>query len=355
MPTRILVAPLHWGLGHATRCIPIIRHLLKLGAEVVLASDGDALRLLQLEFPACESIELPSYNISYATRNMVWNMATQLPHILKTMRLERQKLADIIHRYKINAFISDNRYGLYDERIPSVFLTHQLHLRMPLGIQAVARRVNYQLIQRYTECWIPDVEKESESLAGALSHGVAPLRNAVYIGNLSRLEYCQTSIKYDVLILLSGVEPQRTRLETLLIRQAKSLPQYKFLLIQGKTAHWQRQTIAPNIEVQTYAAAAELSILLAQSRIIVARSGYSTLMDLQKLGIRQAILIPTVGQTEQEYLAERLAAQRIYYSASQSKFDLAEAIAQMPMYTGFEPLAEQPIFERVVEKFLQRL
>jgi predicted glycosyltransferase len=350
---RILVAPLHWGLGHATRCIPIIEALLQLGATVVLASDGAALALLRAEFPNCEAIELPSYRISYRSSNMIWNMAWQLPRILWAMRLERLKLANIIDTYKINALISDNRYGFFSKKIPSIFISHQLHLRIPNRfLQKMARWLNYRLISRYTACWLPDFSSLTDNLSGDLAHPVAPLKNVEYIGALSRLKTTEISHKTDilanlglphaefVLLLLSGPEPQRTNFETLLLAQIKDMKvmgKMFFLLVRGKIddaiaqekkAKTAENSPENNIFIFDYLGAGALSDLLPLAEVVVARSGYSTLMDFAALGLQHILFVPTPGQTEQEYLGQRLADKNRVACQRQKDLDLWAGIAK---------------------------
>lgn len=352
---RFLVAPLHWGLGHATRCVPIIEQLLAWDIEVVLAADGAALDLLREHFPDCKYIELPSYNIRYSSNNMTFNMAIQLPRILRAMRLERLKLANIIESEKINAVISDNRYGFFSNKVVSVFITHQLHLRIPSRIlQAVVRKINYKLISRYNFCWLPDVENPLLSLSGELSARTDLLANIRYIGGLSRLSAVKTELTHSfvgempfVLCLLSGPEPQRTKLENILraeierIKGAAAWAGYNFFLVsgvQGLSGQWEE--VSERFYSAAYLSASDLSALLPQAAVVVARSGYSTLMDCEAVGVRHLLLIPTTGQTEQEYLAARLAGQQRAAVAMQSDLDLAERLAAaLASDTGFR--AEQ--------------
>ncbi|TMI85631.1 MAG: glycosyl transferase family 28, partial [Bacteroidetes bacterium] len=112
---RILVAPLDWGLGHATRCIPIIQHLLKADVEVWLAGEGAQEKLLADEFPDLPFLSLHGYRIRYARSaiGLVKNILFQAPKIVKAIRNENKWLAKMIDEHHFDAVISDNRYGLY--------------------------------------------------------------------------------------------------------------------------------------------------------------------------------------------------------------------------------------------------
>lgn len=302
---RILVAPLDWGLGHAARCVPLIEESIRQGAEPVLASAGRAYAYLKAEFPGLELIELPAYNIRYYSGNMYWNMARQAPKLLRAAWREHRQLQRLVCQRKIDAVISDNRFGCFSSLVPCVFITHQLNIQVPAPpLRWLANRLNHWFIRRYDECWIPD-RAGAESLAGELSR---PHRRGspseCHIGLLSRLRPVEEEKEYDILALLSGPEPQRTRLEAMLIRQLKELP-HKVLLVQGRTEREGRCQPATHIEVVSYLKAAELQSAVNRSTLVICRSGYSTLMDLAAMG-KKALLIPTPGQTEQEYLARRM-------------------------------------------------
>ncbi len=358
---RILLAPLCWGLGHATRCLPIAEALTAAGAEVVLASDGAALDLLRAAFgERYEFWELPAYDISYKHSNMIWSMAGQLPHILRTMRKEGRVLAGWIQNRGIDGFISDNRYGLFSPLVPSVFVTHQLHLRIPFfPLQWAMRRLNYRLIRKYTHCWVPDMPPPLPALSGELARP-ANLTNIEYIGELSRLQRIESSERtpIDVLILLSGVEPARANLEAELLRQAAKLPNWHFRLVRGvlsanrQTPQWQKTSA--NIDSIDYLGAEELAQQLAQAGRIVCRSGYSTLMDLRRVGTVAPILIPTKGQTEQEHLGEDWARKGWAVCKREENLDLAAALAAVEKLPPL-PLSDSDsgLLQRSVERFLR--
>lgn len=333
-PTQnILVAVLNWGLGHATRCIPIINELERQGANVILASDGDALLLLQEAYPHLETLELPAYNIHYKGENMFLNMAPQIPKILKAIRLERKKLDSIIEEYKITAIISDNRYGMYHKSILSIFLTHQLNIQIPnKWVESMVAKYNHYFIQKFDQCWIPDHATEP-SLAGKLAQQTT-LKNRHYIGPLSRMSrVIKKATKQDVIAVLSGPEPQRTYLEEQIIRQAKELP-YQFLIVGGKPKTMQKKQLTANIQWQSFMNAEALQLAIAESNIVLARSGYSTVMDLVAMGCQRVLLIPTPGQTEQEYLATRLAEKGFFLTENQGTLNLERAIKLLSQKTS---------------------
>lgn len=352
---HILIAPLNWGLGHAVRCIPIINALLEQGAKVTLASDGDSLHLLKAEYPKLTCLELPAYNINYKTANMFANIAPQIPKILKAIRLERRLLKPIISKYKIDAIISDNRYGLHSTLVPSVFMTHQLNILVPNRfVQAWVTRSNKKYISKFDACWVPDFEQEP-TLGGKLSAG-KDWSNISYLGLLSRMKYEKKEIIYDVIAVLSGPEPQRSIFEQKIIAQAKQLP-HKFLIISGKTAQKEQKNLADNIEWHSYMTTTNLNKVLLQSRVVIARSGYSSIMDLVQLQCQNVLLVPTPGQTEQEYLAERFFEKQQFYYQNQKNLDIAAALKSIENFSGTSeyPIDNNDTLETIIRDFLNGL
>jgi UDP:flavonoid glycosyltransferase YjiC (YdhE family) len=310
---NVLITPLDWGLGHATRCIPIINELLRRNCKVMIGGSGESLALLKEEFPSLKFIELPGYRPAYPlSGKMVWSMLTQLPKFLSTIKEEHQVIEDAVKGFHIDLVISDNRYGCWSSVVPSVFITHQLNILLPKRFKWLARYVekfNHSLIKKFKVCWIPDFP-DGRSLAGKLpslgtnEHSL----NVKYIGVLSRFTQASVSeIVYDVLCILSGPEPQRTEFERIAVLE---------LARSGLRYYIVRGIVGGNHDAPTtfngvnFLKASELLNLIGQSECVLARSGYSTIMDMSKLG-KKVIFVPTPGQTEQEYLAARLRAKEL--------------------------------------------
>ena len=326
-PNHYLIAPLNWGLGHASRCIPLIRQLLAQGHRVTLASDGAALALLRAEFPQLAALQLPSYHIRYPTKNMVFNMLWQLPNIFRAARAEHIFLQKIIQQIDIQIVISDNRYGCFGAKTKNIFLTHQINLQAPLGGRFLSKIQQY-FIRHFDEIWVPDFASEP-NLSGKLSHGGIVSSKIHFIGPLTRMKFlADVRPTRDVIAVLSGPEPQRAIFQEQIISQALALPHYTFLIVEGDTSTKKNIQIADNVQIMSFLTSEELNQQMAASRFVVARSGYSTLMDLwilQKL----TLLVPTPGQTEQEYLADFFVKKGIYFTQKQTKFNLATALVQL--------------------------
>ena len=369
-PRRILISPLDWGLGHASRIIPLIDKYLELGDNVIIAGSGMSLNLLKKHFPHLHSIEIPSFTMKYsAGKSQVWAVAKAFPRLIYYSVKEHKALKRIVNEENIDFIISDNRFGLFHKTVPSAYITHQILIKLPKGwawLEPFVAFVHRCIINRFTECWVPDFEDVSESLAGELSHPNKKPRNVKYIGILSRfskrctpygratndntitqaspalrtsdtclqnritpygreniitdcardfaparlclsklniaLAYSQNS---SLLTILSGAEPQRTMLEKELLMSLQEEQHEDIILVQGKVEAEQKVSKVGKVTVYNYMNTEELQEYILKADKIICRSGYSSIMDIHALGkLQNATLIPTPGQTEQEYLAE---------------------------------------------------
>jgi len=328
---NILIAPLNWGLGHATRCMPLVNALVDRGVKPVLASDGAALTLLREEYPNLTALSLPAYDIRYSGNSMILTMGVQLPKIAKAILAEHRAIKKIVQDHQIDLIISDNRYGLSHPDCHNIFMTHQLNIKIPNRIlETLVAKVNHRLIGRFDECWVPDYTVVPR-LAGSLSEN-PELAMVKYTGPLSRMKKEALPIKYKMAVVLSGPEPQRTNLETILLKQLANYPN-KVCFVRGVVSNTPPPLIdSKNISILNYLTATALNQILNESEIVVCRSGYSSLMDLVKLD-KRAILIPTPGQTEQEYLAAYLSEISGFVAANQENFDIRMALAALDKTT----------------------
>jgi uncharacterized protein (TIGR00661 family) len=356
-PKRILVCPLDWGLGHATRCIPIIRMLVKKGAEVLIAADERPFAVLKLEFPDLQFVKFPGYSISYPDKgSMTLKMLLSVPRIIKGIRKEHADLDKLVDDHKIDIVISDNRYGCWSKKTKNIFITHQLMIKSPFA-EILLHKIVLNHIKNYNECWIPDAPVEI-NLSGDLSHKFPAPDNSFFIGPLSRFDECiQNSNaaklipgdKYDLLAIISGPEPQRTNFENILLNQIEKTD-LKALIVLGKPEKVEMKE-RNRISIVSHLKSEDLCKAILNSNLIIARSGYSTIMDLSSLN-KKAILIPTPGQTEQEYLAEMLMEKKIAFTESQSKFDLNTALKFSKNYSGFNGWQNSNLLEARINSIL---
>jgi|SRR5690554_685350 len=348
MNKRILVAPLNWGLGHATRCIPIINALIEHKFTPVIASDGMALELLKKEFPDLEQLELPSYQISYPKnkRTFKLKLLQQSPKLFQTIQAETKRIDAIVSSRNIHGIISDNRWGAYSPRVPSVFITHQLRV-LSGRTTWLSSKLHEVFIKNFDECWVPDVEG-TPNLSGKLGH--KSLKNTVikYLGPLSRFSKKAAPIKNDLMVLLSGPEPQRSLLEKILLEELKQVSG-TVLFVKGVVEDKQTVEKKGNWTIYNFMTSQLLETALNESGLIISRSGYTTIMDLARLE-KRAFFIPTPGQFEQEYLAERLSQLGVVPYCQQDEFRL-EKLEHKSQFKGLSHFEGAADYEQLFSLF----
>jgi UDP-N-acetylglucosamine transferase subunit ALG13 len=352
----ILVCPLDWGLGHASRCVPIIKQFLKDGHEVIIGADKNPLAFLQQEFPALKTVIIPGYEVTYGSSGSVLKLFYESVQFFNFIKKEHMFIDEIIDNYDIDMLVSDNRYGLWNKKVTSIIITHQLYVKAPLG-ENIAHKKIEKLIRNFDECWIPDVEG-SPNLSGDLAH-LKPVNHPhKFIGPLSRFTPLKASnslrtepvealknkkYEYDIMAIISGPEPQRTIFEDLLLEQIK-INKLKAVVVRGLPS---QNDISGNLEISStekeipgqarndesvqifnHLSTEKFVNYISNSNVVVCRAGYSSIMDLSVLG-KKAILVPTPGQTEQEYLADYHHYKGTFYTQKQSEFNLEKALAQV--------------------------
>lgn len=350
-PQRILVCPLDWGLGHATRCIPVIRSLLKKNVEVLIAADGPSFGLLQQEFPALQFIRFKGYEISYpASGSMAAKMLFSIPRLLRAIKRENEELKNIVRDHKIDIVISDNRYGCWSKQAKTVFISHQLMLKAPFG-ESILHRIILSYVRKFDVCWIPDHET-GFNLSGDLSHKYKLPPNACFVGALSRFDPIteQAGTEYEIMAIISGPEPQRGIFEGMVSEQIERMG-LKALIVRGVPGEKKTDSEKGNVKTVDHLDSNEMKGAILNSAIILCRSGYSSIMDLAALH-KKAIFVPTPGQTEQEYLARYFMDNKIVYSQQQKQFDLQEALERSVNYTGFRHLEKEDLLEEIINAIL---
>jgi uncharacterized protein (TIGR00661 family) len=353
---RILIAPLDWGLGHATRCIPIIKELLALDCEVLIAADKKIFLLLKKELPTTVFLPCKGYEIQYSRSKGLFSLHLlfQVPKIFFSIFKEKKWLNKAVKLHCIDAVISDNRFGMFHKKIPSIYITHQLCIKTGKRVtEFIAQKIHYYFIKKYTACWVPD--KEINGLAGLLSHPKTNLQDVFYIGTLSRFKPIKNLEKtYDLLITISGPEPQRNIFEKIIIEELLDFSG-KALVIRGIPSEENvYSSLNDSIMIIDHLPADELNKVMEQSKIVISRSGYSTVMDLVALG-KKAILIPTPGQTEQEYLAKYLHAKKYFFSVEQKNFSLQEALEKYSTFAFKTLHFSDQEYKKIVHEFVLSL
>lgn len=352
---KILIVPLDWGLGHATRCMPIVQFFLDKGAQVFIGGNKKTNALLKREFPNCTYLHFQGYDMQYSqsATGFLWKMIGQSPKLLQRILKEKRQLKTYMNQHQFDLVLSDNRFGLATNDAQSIFMTHQLNVLLPQSklLERSTNWMNHLFINKFNHVIIPDYANQLMSGALTNTHIFKQKNKLNYIGNLSRLEKTEGIIKHNkILVLLSGPEPQRSMLEAKIVQQAKALNE-QFIILQAKP-ELEMQNTDGNIEFISHLNAFELAYQMLAAEIIISRTGYSTVMDLIKLAL-DAILIPTPGQTEQEYLGDYYAKQNLFQIEHQETFDLKNSILQYRTNKlGERPKVNSYLYKEVLSKLL---
>jgi len=338
---RILVAPLDWGLGHAARCVPIVRMLLERGHEVMIAGSHP---LLCEVFPGLPVLPLVRYDMTYGASPaaLMLKFPFMAARVLLRARQEHRQLEALVRKHKIEAVISDQRFGCYTRLVPCTYISHQLCVKMPAGfglLERVMARALRFAAGRFDVLWVPDFPGPG-NLTGNLTRKYPLPPNHRFIGILSRVgenSQADAAEKCDLLAMISGPEPQRTIFEKQVLSQIVRFPGRAIVLL-GRPGTEVTGTFPPNIAVHSHLPLPRIEALLKGADAIICRGGYTTIMELVALK-KNAVLIPTPGQTEQEYLCERLSKAGWFVSMTQAEFNFETAVALLKRAQG------APVFE----------
>lgn len=347
-----MVGILDWGLGHATRMIPLVQYLLQFQCQVLIAATGPQKLILEKTFLGITFLSPPNYGVKYSggRGKLVFGLIRQLPRLLQVIKAEHKWLKAIHQQYQIDLVISDNRYGMHLPGVHSVIITHQIAPLSGFGgiIDRYIRKSHLKYLSNFDECWIPDMPHEG--LSGTLSHHVPLPPNTSYIGPVSRFGHRAAPVPRNgrLLILLSGPEPSRTDFERKLLDQLKAY-QGPYTLVRGLPGH---HATIPN--AMNHATAEELLQLILEAEFIICRSGYTSVMDLSALG-RTALLIPTPGQTEQEYLADYLTAKGRFISCRENSFDLQKEVERLRNFVPAGAALDFQLYKPALQSLLKKL
>lgn len=355
MKKRVLVAPLEWGLGHATRCVPVIRELLRQDAEVILAADGRPFDFLEKEFPELPILRFPGYGISYPGNSWLGlHLALRMPLIMRNIRREKKQIEQMVDEHAIDIIISDNRFACRSAKTLNVYITHQLNIKAPFAENFISK-THRNYYDRFDQVWVPDAEGK-RNLSGALGHTEENNPFIRYTGPLTRFAdadpWNSRPLKWWLVVMLSGPEPQRSIFERIVLEE---LPKFTedVLVVRGIPGEAPLPAHSlPHVTIVNHLPANKLKEALLSTHHVLCRPGYSTLSDLAALDVCP-VVVPTPGQTEQEYLAEYHAAQNHLVHVRQKKFNLGEAIRMKTQMVPFSVLPDHALLEKRVRSILK--
>lgn len=335
---KILFAVHDWGLGHATRDLLLIRALLSAGHAVHVLSHGRALQLLRDELGGdCSFTDLPDIPKPLGRRASTFyiKMSLALPAVFWTFRREHQCVRELCRSARIDRVVSDSRFGAAVPDVPSYHLFHSLRQIIPGRPRHLERLVETsqkRLLAHARKILIPD--QREGGLAGDLCHSLACDwgDRLEYLGILSSVRRLPVEQDIDYFISISGAEPQRTLFEEIVLRQVRRL-RGRIVVALGRPEQHDRVDDDGRVTIHGYLDRHRQEEMLNRARLVVSRPGYTTLMELAEIG-RRALLVPTVGQSEQEYLADYHRRLGHLYSVRQHELDLTRDTAVAATYPG---------------------
>lgn len=359
---KILVAPLDWGLGHATRCVPVIREFLAHGAEVEIAVVKANASFFRETFPKLRQRIAPGYNVEYPDHG--YNMGLWLlkngARLNAIMRYEHRYAEEMVARHHYDILFSDNRFAFYSKKAHNVYMTHQRRIAFPpvfSSFEGVGVRWHDARIAHFDEVWVPDV-KEFPGYAGTLSHVDSCSRPVRFVGPLSRFGESHAALKgsekdLDVVAVISGVEPSRTRFEDRLRRVLQKIPG-RHVMILGQPSVPYSSWTEGNIEFHTHLPTDRFAEMIARSKRVVSRGGYSTVMDMAVLGA-SCIFVPIPGQYEQVVLAKNLSAAGYAVEIPEDKLGEESLRKALSAEGRVLPLFRQELLRGTVDDLFQNI
>lgn len=359
---KVLVSPLSWGMGHATRVMPIIKELLLHGHEVGVAATGMALEVLIKDFPDLKYYDVVDYCSPYTCDGFSLNkLFRTLPLIYRDIYREHELINKIIENENYDLVISDNRYGVYSKRKPSLFIAHQLRFSMPGGISVIeflSEYFNKYCHKKFDKILVPDNSPEDGALAGKLSYAKKYYigKNIYYIGIISGVRKLKVEENLDYLISISGPKEQKMSLQKIIMEQVTSLPGKKVVLL-GDPGVKKEYKLDTRTLVKPFANRKEMSQLMNRAKFLVTRSGYTTVMEIAELQKKKVLFVPTPGQTEQEYLSRYYEDKKWFHSVNQEDLCLTKDVEVAARFMGFPKMAGseeniKKLYKEVIEKYL---
>lgn len=352
----VFYAVLNMGLGHASRSLPVISGFVDRGWWVIVGANGRALAFLRNELPQLSFVETPDYALRYSSGIFLpLALLAQTPRFFSGIGAEKRLAEEVVRQHHPDLIISDHCYGISHPDIPSHFLSHQIYFAMPPGMEWLAplpAQINFHYHADFDKVIIPDLPGEGGgALSGRLSRLPRHAAKYHYAGLLSSVRRRDEDQDLDVLVSISGPEPQRTHLENIVLAQIKAVPGRKVVLL-GKSESRQPVREDEDLKIYPHLPRAEMARLMNRAALIVSRPGYSTLMELAEIG-KPALLIPTPGQTEQVYLARRLQRRGLFYAVSQNKLNLGRDIPRALDCPGLNyPDATQTTVKRLLDEII---
>jgi hypothetical protein len=313
-----------------TRGSERISQFIQEGNTVEIACSDNQESFFRKRFPNLMiHVTLPNNHIQIESgKGLFFKLGLRVFEFRSNWKKEKAWLKKHVESNSVDLIYSDNRYGFYHPNVHSVMLTHQLTLPGPKWLLIFPQLVLNKNLKKFNKIEIPDFEY-SPRLSGKLSFYEGSTETS-FIGPLSQIKPIPTKMSKQLLLILSGPEPQRSRFAKDIVEETLQLgfP----IVVAGESKTIPKSEL---VNALGYCNSAELEVLMNESSHIVCRSGYSTLMELATIG-KKALLIPTSGQFEQEYLAKYWEEQFNFPTANENEISTKDFVNYLNDTTHFE-------------------
>jgi len=292
---RIIISVLNWGNGHVARSISLIHQLIEQENTLFIACSESQKQIFRNYFPTLNFINHQDYPFSFKGKgNFGIDLLLAFSKLLRRLKSERKELQQYINEHQINICISDHRYGFFNKNCISIFITHQLQIALPKGLNWL-NSFHFLLIKKFNFIWVPD--NHESQFSGKLSKSTR-LKNIDYIGIQSRFSlYTKPATEFEHVVIVSGPEPYAEQFYHSEIKKASKSTTHTIIITPKKYDF----ELPENANIQLSDNWKKCDEIILKAKKITSRTGYSTIMDLEYLKC-ESELIPTPGQYEQEYL-----------------------------------------------------
>lgn len=359
---KVLISPLNWGLGHATRDIAIMRVLEQEGHDLSVAASGAAHDLLKKEFPNATFSTVTDYSSPYTRRGFsISKFIAKMPAMVKQIQKEHQVIEQLAEDSAFDLIISDNRFGVYSHKVPSIFISHQLRSNVPKEVELLEKMTelfNEYYHKKYAHVIVSDNPPGKLSLTGKLGKANRPVtqQKAYYAGILSSIERRDVPEDIDYLVSISGPQEQKQGFRKPILKQITDVPGKKIVLL-GEPGNGMKEYLDADTLVIGYTERNAMTDLMNRSKCIITRSGYTSVMEIAELEKKYCLFVPTPGQTEQEYLSKLYEEKGWFHSVKQKHIALAKDLEVAKKYSGFPAMPKsnqnaQKLYEEVIKQYV---
>ncbi|MEK6968538.1 MAG: glycosyltransferase [Nanoarchaeota archaeon] len=342
----------NYGLGHATRMLPVIMKLIEQGEKVTIVAKGNSLLMLKNELGDASNYELMQYEVPLKFSDKGFSMFETLkagPSFISLISSQKKWLENFSAKEKIDRVIADGEIGYHLKNKKSFFVNNQLRL-LPGSLLGDGTELLTDVFSKgFEKVIVPD--DENGTLGGLLTSKTRfyDKKRLAYVGILSSIRKKNVVRNVDYFISISGPGISK-EVFTRQVMEQLHLLKGKVVVALGRP---DLKEIASkgNAKIYPYLNRKQQESFLNKAKLVISRSGYTTMMELAEID-KKAFFIPTLNHPEQEYLAKFQKNSGRFHYSKQDSFNFKEDIDEAKQYPGFKNV---PKTKKSVEKFLEAI